>query len=187
MAYTCDFDDLSHELMKMDAAAGAAEAQGMVCGMMCAQGRVDKLDWVKQVLGANVAPGDLLIKQVQAQLFQLHQETLEGLYDQDFAFELFLPDDDVSLAERMDMLSEWCQGFMLGFSSRSLDELDGEVGEEITGLIEDFIEITRIDLESFDDPEEDENSFFEITEYIRMGVIFIFTNLQPVTTSPRLQ
>ncbi len=187
MSYSVDFDDLSHILMKMNTAAEAAEAQGLLCGILCALGRVDKQSWIQQVIGEAVDPGDLLIKELKDHLESLYQQTLESMYDDEFGFRLFLPDDEVSLEERIHTISEWCQGFLLGFSMRSLDSIESEAREEIEGLLEDFIEVTRIDAESGEDDSDDEDSFVEIEEYIRMGVIYIFSSLNPVATSHRLQ
>lgn len=187
MAYSTDFDDLSHSLIKLNAATEAAESQGLLCGILSAMGRIDKTSWLQQVLGEAVPQGDELIEEVRGQLEAVFSETMEALYDEEYGFELFLPDDDVSLDERLAALSEWCQGFLLGFSMRSLDSIEGEAREEIESLIEDFVGLTHIDLESGDAAEDDETSYFEITEYIRMGVIFIFTSLHPIATSNRLQ
>lgn len=187
MAYSIDFDDMSHALIKMHAATDAAEAQGLFCGILCALGRVDKQAWIQQVIGEAVDPADLLINELKEQLDSLYQETLESLYDDEYGFQMFLADDDVSLEERIHTISEWCQGFLLGFSMRSLDTIEGDARGEIEALLEDFIEVTRIDAESGEDDSEDESSFVEIEEYIRMGIIFIFTSLHPIATSDRLQ
>jgi len=187
MAFSTDFDDLSHSLIKLNAATEAAESQGLLCGILCAQGRIDKLSWMQQVLGEALPKGDLLIQEVRVELESLFSETMEALYDEEYGFQMFLPDDDVSLNERLSALSEWCQGFLLGFSMHSMDTLEGEIKDEINNLIEDFVELTRIDIDPADEEDEEENSFFEITEYVRMGVIYIFTSLHPIATSNRLQ
>ncbi len=187
MAYSIDFDDLEHTLMKMNAATEAAEAQGLLCGILCALGRVDKKSWSQQVIGEAADAADLLMNELKEHLGSLHSETLESLYDEEYGFQLFLPDDDAPVEERIQALSEWCQGFLLGFSMRDLDSLQGDSREEIEALLEDFIEVTRIDAEVGEDENEDEESLVEIEEYIRMGVIFIFTSLHPVAGSDRLQ
>ena len=187
MAFSTDFDDLSHSLMKLHAATEAAEAQGLLCGILCAQGRIDKASWVQQVLGEAIPQGDLLIQEAKTELECVFSETMEALYDEEYGFQMFLPDDDVSLSERLSALSEWCQGFLLGFSMRSMDTIEGEIKDEINSLIEDFVELTRLDVDPEDEEEDEENSFFEITEYVRMGVIYIFTSLHPIATSNRLQ
>jgi len=187
MAYSTDFDDLSHSLIKLNAATEAAESQGLLCGILCAMGRIDKASWLQQVLGEAVPQGDLLIQEVKEQLEAVFNETMEALYDEEYGFQLFLPDDEVSLTERLAALSEWCQGFLLGFSMRSMDTIESETRDEINSLLEDFVELTRIDVELDGETDEDDESFFEISEYIRMGVIFIFTSLHPIATSNRLQ
>jgi len=187
MAYSTDFDDLSHSLIKLDAATEASESQGLLCGILCAQGRIDKMSWMQQVLGEAVPQGDLLIQEVKTELENVFNETMEALYDDEYGFQMFLPDDDVSLNERLAALSEWCQGFLLGFSMRDKNSLEGDLKDEIDSLIEDFVELTRIDTDTDEEMEDDEESFFEIIEYVRMGVIYIFTSLHPITTSNRLQ
>jgi yecA family protein len=187
MIYSVEYDDLAHSLISLHAATDAAEAQGLLCGILCAQGRVEQSSWTAQVLGESLAGGDISINELRQQLHALYEESMQSLYDEEFGFQMYLPDDDVTLQERIEAISEWCQGFLLGFSMRSLEEISGEIREEIEGLIEDFVEVTRLDVESGDDEGEDEQSFMEIEEYIRMGVIYIFTSLNPVSTSHRLQ
>ena len=187
MAYSVEFDDLEYTLIKINAAAGAAEAQGLICGILCALGRVDKPSWIQQVIGEAADPADLLMRETREQLDVVYQETMQSLYDEDYGFQLFLPDDQAQIEERIQAVSEWCQGFLLGFSMRSLDTIDDETRQEIEALLEDFIEVTRIDAEPGEDANEDDESLFEIQEYIRMGVIFIFTSLHPLAGSDRLQ
>ena len=86
----------------------------------------------------------------------------------------------------MQAISEWCQGFLLGFShneARNRAELPTDVEE----LLADFVEITRIELETGEDPEEDENALMEIEEYVRMGVIYIMESLHPRVAVTSLQ
>jgi len=188
MAYSTDYDDLADMLIKLNASTEAAEAQGLLCGMMCAAGRADKQVWLQQVLGIAPDPSDLLAKELISQLEALYQDTLRGMYDDEsLAFQLFLPDDNVRIEEQAAGLSEWVQGFLLGFSIRSLDDLHDELKEEIEGLLEDFVEITRLDMSPGEDENEDESACMEIEEYIRMSAMFIFMSLQPAASSNRLQ
>ena len=187
MIYSVEFDDLAHSLISLHAATDAAEAQGLLCGILCAQGRVDQSSWTAQVLGEGLTNGDISLTELRQQLDTLYQESMQSLYDEDYGFKLYLPEDEVTLQERIEAISEWCQGFLFGFSIRSLEEISDEIREEIEALIEDFVEVTRLEVESGDDEGEDEQSFMEIEEYIRMGVIYIFTSLNPVSTSHRLQ
>lgn len=187
MIYTTDFDDLSHSLIKLDAVTEAAEAQGLFCGILCALGRVEKQSWARQVIGEAAASGGSLVRELTDQLESLYDESMQSLYDDELGFQLFIPDDEVSIGERMQSLSEWCQGFLLGFSMRNLDTIEGEVRGEIDELLQDFVGVTQIDVEVVDNDEDDEESIVEIQEYIRMGVIYIFTTLHPVAASTRLQ
>ena len=187
MSYTCEFDDLSDALIRIQAAAEAAEAQGILCGQLCALGRIEKQPWKQQVLGNLAVGDDLLIKEASEQLDQLYDETVAAMFDDAYAFQLFQPDDDVSMSERIESLGEWCQGFLLGYSELQQQSLEKELQEEIDGLLADFVDITQLDPDVEGDEQDDESSLFEVQEYIRVGVLFIFSSLHPKLSSHRLQ
>ena len=186
MNYSIDFDDLSHSLARMQANAEAAESQGILCGMIAAIGRADKDTWVHQVVGGTIDPSNVLDREVVGMLEHLYTETQAQLHDENMGFSLFLPEDDVGFEDRLLALSEWCQGFLLGFSMHGnveQEDLPGEVQE----LLQDFIEITNMDIDSSDDPDEDENAYMEIEEYIRVGALYVIESQHTVPTSSRLQ
>jgi yecA family protein len=186
MTHLVDFDDLAHALIRIDAAAEAAESHGILCGLFCSDGRADRSEWIRQVLGEEQDPANGLVREAIAMLEKLYQSTLEEMFDELGQIELLIPGDDVSITERMESISEWCQGFLLGFS-HNYQRNKGDLPEEIEELLADFVEITKVDLESTGDEEEDENALMEIEEYIRVGVVFIMESLHPRVSSPGLQ
>jgi yecA family protein len=187
MVYRCDFDDLSDTLLRVNAAAEAAEAQGLLCGLICVKGRVDRQSWKSQVLGADLTQADLLIQEANQQLDTLYEETHESLYDEELGFDLFMPLDDVSMQERIAALGEWCQGFLLGYSEQKMDNMNEDLRQEIDELLNDFVEITRIQPDDEAEDDEEEGSLMEVQEYIRMAVMYIFSSLHPLPTGGRLQ
>ena len=46
-----DISRLDELLFRIDAALGATEAHGALCGMLCAQGSTDAAQWMLHVLG----------------------------------------------------------------------------------------------------------------------------------------
>ena len=91
---------------------------------------------------------------------------------------LLLPQDQSSLSERIQVLSEWVATFVsaLGIAGMSTAALSQE-GQE---FLQDLSQIARIDAEA-DDVTGEELDFIEITEYVRTGVMVLFAELNAST------
>jgi len=175
--------DIEETLLGIDAMMGAAEAHGALCGILCARGSIDLSDWVGQVLG-DQAQGSNMLQDVVQQLSDLHQTTLAQLNDSMVEFDLLLPDDNDDLSERVAALASWCQGYVYGLAAGGLTE-ESKLPEDSRELLGDIIEISRADLddENMSKTEENEAAFMEISEYVRMGVLLINEELQPLQTT----
>jgi len=173
-----DFDALDRSLEAADARAGAAEAHGILCGMLCAGQGVDRSAWFGEVFQQPVTPGDLLVREAEQQLDRLMETTLAQVDEGMLELRLELPDDEAPLGDRVHALGEWCEGFLLGFASaggQNREPLPAEVKE----LLDDFVEITKVESRGLDEgAESDEQSYSEISEYVRMGVLMAFEQLR---------
>jgi uncharacterized protein YgfB (UPF0149 family) len=103
-------------------------------------------------------------------------------------FKLLLPDDDDSLPERVEAISAWCQGFIYGLAAGGIQQ-GSELPEDTEELLKDMVEISRAghDVDDGGDDaaneDEDEVALMEIEEYVRMGVLLIYEELQPLQTT----
>jgi len=188
-----DISQLEGLLFDVDAALGATESHGALCGMLCAQGATDASQWMLHVLGEHEETSKLLQTTGQ-KLLQIHQLSVEQMNDNEIEFELMLPDDDEELASRVEALGNWCQGFVYGLSLGGIRE-DTELPEDSRELIKDIVEISRAGYVADDEAEaelnasmddvseEDEVAFMEVSEYVRMGVLLIYEELQPLQSS----
>jgi hypothetical protein len=185
-----DISQLEGLLFDLDAALGATESHGVLCGMLCAQGATDLAQWMLHVFGEHEKSSDAL-QQAGEKLLQIHRTTVEQMNNSDVEFELMLPDDDEPLEARIEALGTWCQGFVYGLAAGGVKQ-DTELPEDSKELIADILEISRagyvVDDEAelsadMEDDEEDELAFMEVTEYIRMGVLLIYEELQPLQSS----
>ena len=79
-----------------------------------------------------------------------------------------------SLREQANTLVDWCQGFLAGLGLSSVQTSDDQVLE----MIKDISEISQLEVDLLDN-EENVQDFYEIVEYVRMGVLFIQEALQP--------
>jgi uncharacterized protein YgfB (UPF0149 family) len=109
----------------------------------------------------------------------LHRSTQEQLNDAEAGFELLLPDDEVRLAERSEALASWCQGFTFGLVAGGLKE-GADLPQDSRELIRDLVEIARLGHEESEGDDEDEEAYMQLSEYVRMAVLLINEELQPL-------
>lgn len=180
-----DYLELDQILGRADATAGAAEAHGLLCGLLCAAGRLDADRWVGQIF-ADTDPNNVSVRQGLAAVQTLADWTVEAMNDPVLGMDLLLPAEGTPLFERTAALGEWCQGYLLGLAVGGVGEntpLPDDVGE----LIRDFTEISRAGFEVDEGDEDDEVAFTDVVEYVRVGVLLINDELQPLKAPPRLQ
>jgi hypothetical protein len=79
-----------------------------------------------------------------------------------------------SLREQANTLVDWCQGFLMGLGLSSVQTSD----EQVLEMIKDISEISQLEAD-LPDNEENAQDFYEIVEFVRMGVLFIQETLQP--------
>lgn len=143
-----------------------AEAHGMASGLLCVDIRAKADDWLRELFPEDIS----LTEEENNLLLALFEQTRELLNAQDeqFAFDLLLPDDDAELPEQVEALRHWCQGFLFGVGyAKSTSVWPGDCGE----IMRDIVEFTKVDAEV--EGEEDENAFMEIHEYLRSAVLLI--------------
>ncbi len=173
--------EVQEALLRADANAGASEAHGILCGMLCAEQGVDRAGWLAELFGGDQPAGNLLLQEANQQLDILLEDTLSQVRDGMLALRLLLPDDDQPLSERVAALSAWCEGFLLGSARAPRAQ---EPSEEVRELLSDLVEITKVDAQHLEDGQEDERSYAEVVEYVRMGVLLAFEQAQDTSPVP---
>jgi yecA family protein len=175
------FETLDEALKGGGLLIGAAEAHGMLCGLLCAQGGVTFEDWIIQVLGEEESADASLGASEQA-LRQIYEDTVEQLSDLSYGLSVLLPADEEPLTARSQALADWCRGFLFGLAlgpDKPLERLAGDAAEaskdlsEIGGLMSATVR---------EGNEEDEQAYAELTEYVRAGVMLIYEELQRPST-----
>ncbi|MFB4205400.1 UPF0149 family protein [Arhodomonas sp. KWT2] len=168
------YHQLDEALTAVDSDTTAAEAHGLLCGMLSGPGEPDRARWIAQVLEHAHARGEAARACLEV-LTELFTDTAEDMADEELRFRPLLPADDVPIGERSAALGHWCEGFLLGVSMGGVGE-GGQRPREVDEVLRDFGEIARID----DDPEPDEDSeaaYTELAEYVRMGALLVQEHL----------
>ncbi|MCC7410647.1 MAG: UPF0149 family protein [Gammaproteobacteria bacterium] len=163
------YDQLAGALRDADALVGAAQCHGMLCGMLCGANDVVEALWEEYVLG-DVPAGAGTLAECGALMRRLLVATQESLISPDMDFAILLPDDEHALAERVEALREWCEGFLFGFGSMAGNDFSAQP-EATREFITDLREFSRLDDEPEITGEENEAAFTEVVEYLRAGVL----------------
>jgi len=153
-------------LEKYDADVGAAEAHGIGVGMLCVELKADANNWLHQLF---TDEQDLFDDEtgVMLTLFERTRELLDPHQD-DFSFDLLLPDEDDPLQEQVEALRCWCQGFLFGVGyAQTSAEWPGDSAE----IMRDLVELTKLDSDV--DGEEDAAALMELHEYLRAAVLIV--------------
>jgi len=161
----------------------AEECHGTLSGLFCAKGELSPDEWLS-FIAKGLDQNDLLAKEALETFGKLYEQTRQGINDSTLEFHLLLPGDEASVEERIESLGQWCQGFLLGLSAggvTDIDKLPGDSGE----ILRDIVEIARAGSYELEGGEEDENSFYQLLEYVRTGILLINEELHPTKAPPR--
>ena len=189
-----DYDRLRESLSAAGAVVALAELHGGVCGALCAGGVDAARRWLLDALddadaGAATAMDGGSAENagssfrppaaVADDLEELIGTSSKLLEDPELTFEPLLPSDDAPLAEQVEALAAWCQGFLSGVGSTAPAAVEGDALGEI---LRDFAEISRAGLSEDEEAGHDQPDFAlaEIHEYVRVSVQLAFEELAPV-------
>jgi yecA family protein len=152
----------------------AAEAHGLATGLLCANEKTDSHYWLNELLHDTPA----IAEEQQQPLVRLFEETRQLLTGDEFAFDLFLPDDDTPFNEQIVALRSWCQGFLFGVGSAVAK---ADCSRDALDILKDITEFTKLDANIEDEEEEDKIALMELTEYLRTAVLLLRDELSHTT------
>lgn len=173
------YQAFTHLLTNQGQSFSPAELHGLLTGHSCAGAGFDSAAWL-----ANAA--QLFDGEIPANL----QPALNGLQDMlkteltaddCMAITLLLPSDEDSLETRTHAMAEWCQGFLSGFGG-SIGQR--KLSDEAREILEDYVAIAQI--AEADASQDDEASFMEVSEYLRMTAVFLYTECNPVARPEKI-
>ncbi len=173
-----EFPEIQEMLIQVNAINDVAESHAIAAGMLVANTAADKITWIKQVMGeieeSTLPPADVI-----KSLGDWFEEIKSQMQDSNLRFELCLPDDDEPLDKRIAALQEWCRGFIFGIAMSGIKDF-GKLPEDTRDLITDFSRIGAEEEFDLDNVDESEASYADISQYVRIGVLLINEELQPM-------
>jgi uncharacterized protein len=179
------FEALDNHLQAAAAATDAAECHGFVTGVLCAAGGMDPAAWLPHLFGA-VDWDSRAVQEAARAVAVLFQGLREQINSPELEFALLLPADELPLRERVESLAHWCEGFTTGLGLGGLNK-ERPLSEDSQGFLQDVTDIARVAFDFESPAEDDEQAYMELQEYLRMGVLVLHDELQPVPVPPRVQ
>jgi yecA family protein len=181
MQESLTYDDINQAIENFNLPLTAAEIHGYLCGYICIGKEVHDISWLKDFLGEGIVDKAIqdqqLAKQANVLMLSLYHAYYEQLKGLQFEFQLLLPDDEQPLRLRAETLGQWCQSFLT--SLRMLDpKLKKSLSPDCQDALEHIQEIAKLDYAALETNEEDEKAFFEVSEYVRMAVLTLYSELQ---------
>lgn len=171
------YAEVAQTVQRLQLGIDASELHGALCGFVCAGGPASPRDWLRQLA---LDPPDAEAANALAPLFEA---SCAQLVDPQMGLQLLLPDGDAALGERADALIAWARGFLGGFGL-----VGGEapaLSEEASEALQDLSSIAGAQL-SYDDPDSDEESLMEISEFVRVAALLLQGERQPPPDPSRL-
>lgn len=145
--------------------ASPPEAHGLLCGLLCGGVAEAETFWCRELFASASSGGRLSVLPAPLQaLGELARAEIEG---EDLALTLVLPDEDRPLRERAEGLYDWARGFLLGLGLAGL-KADG-LSEQAREILDDLLEITRMDLEALEvdaEGDEEQGALMELQEFL---------------------
>ncbi|MFB3100668.1 MAG: UPF0149 family protein [Gammaproteobacteria bacterium] len=179
-----NYEQLNEMLIASGAGFHASECHGFLCALVCGNGQAQEQKIREYfLLGSDeIVNADECFSHLKA----LAEDIEVKMYSSDLDLVLLLADEDDALAERGRSLAEWCHGFMSGMGLSGVK--DEQIPSESQELIGDFYKIANLDADNENDKDDSdqENDFalMELIEYVRMGTIYIFEDLQGNVDNP---
>ncbi|MGB1254997.1 MAG: UPF0149 family protein [Thiolinea sp.] len=176
-----DFYALEDALLRVDADFSAAEVHGINSAVLSINNTYDF-----QALKTQLIPGDerdVHYQEVSRQLADIYTATSEQLNANDLRFELLQPDEQDSLESRLLALQKWCQGFAYGLALSGLKSME-DLPEDSREWTQDVIKIGASGEFDLDDEEASETALLDISEFLRMGILMMNEEVQPMHGAP---
>jgi len=182
---TVTYDAIEHALTELQIPCEASEWHGVASAMLCVDFTVSLDSCLQHICGQQsdfdaVADNGLL-----SDLAALFDDTKSRLLDAELRYQLFLPPDgSVALSERVEALVQWCRGYIFGLYGTPGWQ-QRKQSDEMDEMLHDINSISMADAKNALD-EADEQSYHELVEYLKVLVLSVAEELQPLAKPSEL-
>ncbi|HBD7108880.1 TPA: UPF0149 family protein [Legionella pneumophila] len=167
------YDDFVQSISVLALTMSGSELHGIMCGYLCAGADSQGEAYIRALLNNKK---DEQSRNALLSMFSVFSISQQQMNNFDFEFEMLLPDDDESLVTRAQAFSEWCEGFTQGLTIAGVG-MEQFYEEESQDALQHLMEFAELDCESLEVGEEDERALMEVSEYTRLAVLRLHSDL----------
>jgi len=169
-----DFEWLANVYNLNGAINHPSELHGIMVGQAAGDSKLQDDVWLNLCLDHMGVEEFNVDKQpnIQADLCAFYHATIEKIAADSSEFQIYLPDDSYALSERGEALGAWVSGFLEGIAVAQAQAL-ANIDQDLKEILSDLVEISQLD-SRLDSSETSERDFFEVCEYVRIGVLNLF-------------
>ncbi|AMQ26536.1 TPA: UPF0149 family protein [Legionella pneumophila] len=167
------YDDFVESISVLALTMSGSELHGIMCGYLCAGADSQGEAYIRALLNNKK---DEQSRNALLSMFSVFSISQQQMNNFDFEFEMLLPDDDESLVTRAQAFSEWCEGFTQGLTIAGVG-MEQFYEEESQDALQHLMEFAELDCETLEVGEEDERALMEVSEYTRMAVLRLHSDL----------
>lgn len=181
MSTEMNFEQIKNNLLKLGSESSPSEAHGTLCGLLCAKEDIDVQQWLTVTLDVTVedsTASDLLAQQARESLTDFFSVTVTALADNNLSFYPLLPPGENEFI-RLEAIGQWAQGYLMGLSLGGIKNFS-DFAEEVTEFVEAMASISNAYDYDLAGDESDEEAIIELVEFIRIGVLLMNEEMNPV-------
>ena len=178
------YQELTSALCSLDFGERTSELHGFLCGAVALDVSYP-LDTCLSTLAPDLSHISL-DEELEIILNSLYETVRQQMTDPVLQLDLLMPDDEsVDLSTRVTALASWCDGFLFGLANAGLQG-QARLPQDTAEILQDLTQISQ--LHGADTgQEEEEVSFYELLEYVRMSALLVAEELQPIKMSTEIQ
>jgi uncharacterized protein YgfB (UPF0149 family) len=179
-----EYDDIAEALERSAAVISPAELHGICCGLLIKDAATPETR-LQQIALGDTDKGDALADETAALIQQLLKATQMQLQDAELGFTLLAPDEDEPLEKRIQAACDWARGLVYGLAEQGVKPNDCPA--DSAEFIQDCLTLANNEY-TVDEGSEEENEdlYFELLEFLRMGTLMAQEELQPLRAAPQL-
>jgi uncharacterized protein YgfB (UPF0149 family) len=164
------YESFEEALADADCEISTSEFQGILSGMICGGLKATDSSWKRTILEVG-NDGNQLPESAQKVLEDINVISARAFREEDFLTPILLPDEDYPLIDRLEALTLWAQGYLLGFGLQHGNQ--PVTGAEINESLQDISDISQLDV-VVDNDEESQAAFITLLEHIKVAVKVIY-------------
>lgn len=170
------YNTFTDAIADLDLPISGSELHGVMCGYLCAGATSEGEGYLRALMTNKNDQNKIGLREAALALFGVFAVSQQQITSFDFEFQLLLPAEDEPLSERAKAFGEWCEGFTqgMGLANVGYDDLQEEEAQE---ALQHLTEFAHLDYHTLHVNEEDEQSLMEVSEYARMAVLRIYSDL----------